>query len=114
MGRPLPRWRRRPTGARAGGAWRPVGGAAGLPAGAGRAVPERAPRPRRADRPRVDALAAPAVLRVLRSHLVGAGDPRGAAGGCPEPGCAQLALGAGVDRARAARPRLGAAVIGPA
>ena len=39
-------------------------------AGAGRAVRERAARPRRADRPRAHELAAPALLRVLRRHGV--------------------------------------------
>ena len=80
----------------------------------GRAVRERAPRPRRADRPGADELAAPALLRLLRRHRLGAGDPRRADRGDAEPGRDPLARLAGVDRARAAHGRLGAAAARPA
>ena len=52
-------------------------------------------RSRRADRPGAHELAAPALLRVLRGHRVGAGDPRRAAVGDDEPGRAPLARVAG-------------------
>ena len=55
-------------------------------AGAAGAVRRRAPRPRRDPPPGRHALAAPALLRLLRSHRRGAGDPRGAARRDPELG----------------------------
>ena len=57
-------------------AGRDQGEAPGLAAGAGRAVRRRAARPRRGDRPGPDPLEPPALLRLLREHRLGAGDPR--------------------------------------
>ena len=107
LGGALSRAGRRAAGAGAGRAGRALGEAAAVAAGGGRAVRERAARPRRADRPGDDELAASALLRVLRGHRLRARHPRRAARGDDEPGGDPLADVAGVDRAGAADGRLG-------
>ena len=92
---------------------RALGAAAGGGAGAAGAVRRRAARPRRAAPAGRHELAEPALLLLLRRDLFGAGDPRRAARGDAEPGRDRLARVAGLDRARAAGRRLGAAAARP-
>ena len=114
VGGALPRAGRRLPGAGASRAGRVAGEAAAVAAGGGRAVRRRAPRSRRASAPGDDALAVTAVLRVLRQHGLGAGDPGRAADRGAEPERDPLADLAGADGARAARRRLGVAAPRPA
>jgi hypothetical protein len=100
MGCALPRAGRRVPRARAGRAGRhsqsPPGGAAG----ARRAVRGRAARPRRDPAAGNDALAEPAVLRLLRQQRRRAGHPRGASRCHAQLGRVHLAHVAGIHRAR--------------
>src|SRR4051812_11658766 len=77
VGGELPRAGRRSSGACAGEAPRAHGTAACGGSRAAGAVRRRLARPRRASPAGHDELAEPALLLLLRSHLVGAGDPRG-------------------------------------
>ena len=107
LGGGLSRARRRAARARAGQAGRHPCAPPAVAAGAAGVVRRGAPRPRRDPPPGPHALAAPAVLRLLRSLLRGTRHPRGAARRNPEFGCDSLAHRAGLDRARGDGARLG-------
>ena len=107
VGGALPGARGRAARARAGRARLCPVAAAGDGAGAGRAVLRGAEGRRRGPPAGDDALAAPAVLRVLRQLELGAGDPRGAARRRAQPERDPLADVAGLDRAGRGRARLG-------
>src|SRR5437588_536226 len=109
LGLRLPGAGRRAAGAGAGGARRRAAVASSLAAGARGAVRRRPPRPRRAAPARDHALAAPALLRLLRGHCLGAGDPGRAPRGRAQPGRLHLAYLAGLDRARSRGARLAGA-----
>src|SRR5690242_3253204 len=107
MGGALSRASAGAAGARTSAAWGAFRAAPHSRARAVRVVRRRPPRPRRAAPARVHELAEPALLLILRGHLLGAGDPGRAARGSAEPGRDRLACLARLDRARAPRGRLG-------